>query len=77
MILKSKKEIQKALGPKGKKLAKEIFNKGWNNQFGVDFNTLVRDSVQIALSQSGNRDDEIAQKLNGNTSDSLAAWFDR
>ena len=74
-MLRTAQEIKKALGSNGRKLAKEIFNQDYNNQWGEDFDTLVRNSVQVALSKIG-KHDEVAQKLNANTTDSLAYWID-
>ena len=74
--LKKATDIKKYLGKAGKQFAKEWFDKNYRYQFGDDFNSLVRNSVQVGLSKTRPGSEVcIAQKLNGNTADSLAHWF--
>lgn len=75
-MLSTTQEIKKAFGSNGRKIAKEIFNQDYKDQWGKDFDSLVRNSIQAALSKMRNRD-EVAQKLNANTVDSLARWIDK
>lgn len=73
--MKNFKDIKKALGKKGRKVAGLHFNDNWDNQLGLSFNQTVRDACQKGLESIGSSD-EIVAFLNGNTADSLGHWID-
>ena len=74
-FVSTSKEIKKVLGLKGKKLAKFYFNK-YEADFGSEFNLLVTKAVYSALAEI-TQEVTLAERLNGNTADSLAYWFDK
>jgi hypothetical protein len=76
------KEVKKALGSKGRRLAGEHFNRECQKQghpFGAAFTAIVDSAVKEALFQIGGcvRMEPNALVTNSNTADSVAAWIDR
>ena len=75
----TQKEIKKALGKEGRKLAGEFFKEEYAKAgyvFGKEFNQVVGISVNKALLKLGKEERIETDKLKGNTADSIAHWID-